>query len=185
MDWIKSFFGGNGGMMLAAVLFGAALGAWGVGFWKDAASSGEYRALAAKSAEAQKASADSLVVLVQNAGRREMNLTWRAEADRQACFETIETFRGWEALSAEAKATQSARTAQLEARLKALSDQYAKLVKSYEGADKTTTDWLNSRMPDDLCIVRYGAACRADPFAAAGYPEPPAREGAVAGPPRR
>lgn len=185
MDAIKSFFGGTPALLVSALIAGMALGGWLSGIWKDADSAGHYKHIAEDSAKAQASSADSLVVLVQNAGRREMNLVWRAEADRQQCTAAIETFRQWETLSAEAKAAQSKRTMELEARLKALSEQYAKLVKSYEGADRTTTGWLNSDVPMDLCIVRYGAACRADPFAAAGYPEPPAREGAVAGPPRR
>lgn len=185
MDWLGKMLGGSSGLAIAAGLAGMAMGAALAGIWNQATAAGHYEQIAADSVKAQASSADSLVVLVQNAGRREMNYLYRAEADRQQCTEAIKTFREWETLSAEAKATQSKRAAELEARLRALSDQYANLVKSYESADKTTTGWLNSPMPSELCLVRYGKACRADPFAAAGYPDPPPREGAVADPPGR
>lgn len=179
MEFFAKLLGGSSGLAIGAGLAGVALGMW-IGGMGQAS---ELKSIAKEGAKAQASSADSLVVLVQNAGRREMNYLYRAEADRRQCTEAIATFRDWEKLSAEAKAKQSSRAAELEARLRALSDQYANLVRSYESADKTTASWLNGAVPPDLCIVRYGAACRTDPFAAAGYPDPPAREGAVAGTP--
>jgi hypothetical protein len=175
------FLGGSGGLLLGGGLAGVLLGLWLGGLMTN----GQFQSLAERQARSADEVAGAMVVLVQNAGRREMNYLYRHEAERRQFAEAIETFRKWDELSAEARTAALARNARLTAEQRALSAKYEELVKSYESADASVTGWLRAGLPPDLCIVRYGAeACRADPFAAAGYPAPPDRAGAVAEPPR-
>lgn len=178
---MTKFLGGSGGLLLGGAAGGLALGLW-LGGMQNA---GKFEALAQSQAKSADEIAGALVVLVQNAGRREMNYLYRMEAERAQFGEALETFRKWDQLSIDARAAANARGAKLSADLNALSAEYSNLVKSYEAADATAAGWLRAGLPPDLCIVRYGAeACRADPFAAAGYPAPPDRAGPVAEPPR-
>ena len=177
---IRSFLGGNGGLLIGAGVAGLALGLWLGGLQQ----AGKFEALAASQARSSDEIAGAMVVLVQNAGRREMNYLYSHEAERRQFSEAMAAFQKWDQLSADARAAANARGAKLAADLAAMSSKYDQLVKSYESADATVTGWLRAGLPSDLCIVRYGAeACRADPFAAAGYPAPPDRAGAVVKPP--
>lgn len=182
---IKEFLGGTPALLIGAVLGGMALGGFVTNWWQKGQAASRYEQLAADGAKAMDEMAGANVTLIANAGRREMNLLWEREAERGQCRATIETFQKWETLSAEAKASASKSAAKLSAELASLSLKYQELLKSYESADKTTVGWLRQPIPADLCGVRYGPeACRADPFAAAGYPKPADRPEAVAQPSR-
>lgn len=172
---IRDFFGGTPALLIATGLGGMAAGAFLSGVWNDATAGREYKRVAQQSS-------DAIVTILQNAGRREMNYLFRAEADRAQCTATVETFNHWDELSAEAKAAAQRSAKKLAQDLGALSARYDELVKSYETADRRVGGWYGADLPRDVCGVRYGEACGSDPLAAAGYPDPPDRPPALAKP---
>lgn len=167
MKGLMGLLGGGGWIYAAVFGVGATVGGWGGAMWANA----QFRELAERVVDGRGRMAGAIITLVQNGGRREMNMLWNQQAERAACASTIETFQDWDVMSAAEKQAARTRAERLQDELATRSTQYDQLKASYEKADATVTDWLNTRLPDDLCIVRYGAdACRADPIAAAGFP---------------
>lgn len=183
MSWLSgaaSLVTGQGGAYLIVAGVAFALGAYAGDLRGDAGHAADWEKATKQASAADMAQAKVLVSVVQNAGRREMNYLWNAQAERNQCVENIETFQKWDAMSVEARAAANARASRLRAELNAQSAKYEELKQTYETADKTTVEWLNGLLPDGVRCVRYDdAGCKADPFAAAGYPKPPDRAGAV------
>lgn len=179
-----SWLTGKTWLLLAIGLIAFAAGLYVGDMRGDAGRAGKMESIASDQAKTSLVQNKALVTLVQNAGRREMNYLWREQAERAQFVETVETFQKWDQLGTEAKTAANARAAKLKGDLQAQSAKYDNLVKSYEGADKNTTSWLNTDLPDGFKCVRYAdAGCSADYFAAAGYPAPPDHPPAVGQPP--
>lgn len=180
-----AFLGGKGGMAVVWIALGAAAGAFLMDLRNDAAAAGEWEKVAREGIATFEANSKRLGQLVKQQGNREMNYAWQAEAQRQQCALTVETFRRWDTLGVEEKKAARAQADRLAADLKTISGNYEELVKGLEGGDATLTQWLNTDLPADLKCMRYGAkGCSADPYARAGYPAPPGRPPAVAEPPK-
>lgn len=186
------FVTGKGGVYLVVLLVGAMLGWMGAGLWAKFGLADSYKALAEKAVKAEQETAKSLdvhghalVSLVQNGGRREMQYAWRMEAERGMFSASLEAFRNWDKLSTTARAAALKDGAQLEASVASWRSEYEALKASLEKADANTLAMLKADLPASIKCVRYAdPGCKADGFAAAGYPAPPDRTPALAQPPK-